>query len=430
MRYIKKISGKNNRRSFIKTIGAGGLGLGLGSMANASNKSANIYSGDTLTREYVKIFHNPDRELLVDSPGIVKLPDEVLLATVPVRPTSKKQEERESITYIFRSKDRGQNWQMISELKGYFSVAPWIYKDTLYLFANPDGTKPRSRPYYSRYRNDDLLLLRSDNGGMTWSEPVILFKGHFWNCPTGMVIKNNKLYWAVDDLALPERNPRAVVCDLSLDIMNSASWRISDTIPFVGVPKELINPKFAGDRDTYILEPNVIDVQGQLRVICCVKPAKQTTSGLSAVYDLTDNKEKLDLKFTQFHPLPGGQLKFHIIKDEKTQLFWMTANLVVDSHDAFDWWEKADWRGGNDRRFLMLFYGLDGLNWFQAGCIAYTKNINQSYMYATPVIDGDDLAVISRSSINSGHQHDADFATFHRVQNFRSLAKLKLVPDL
>ena len=84
--------------------------------------------------------------------------------------------------------------------------------------------------------------------------------------------------------------------------------------------------------------------------------------------------------------------------------------------------------GGNDRRFLMLFYSADSLNWFQAGCIAQAPKLSQSFMYARPVIDGDDLAILVRTSIAAPNQHDADHATFHRVCNFRTLA-MKLHPD-
>lgn len=80
--------------------------------------------------------------------------------------------------------------------------------------------------------------------------------------------------------------------------------------------------------------------------------------------------------------------------------------------------------GGNDRRFLMLLYGLDGLNWFQADCEAQAGKISQSFMSARP---DNDLAIIARSSINTPIQHDADHATFLRVKNFHSLA-LKLIP--
>ena len=49
-------------------------------------------------------------------------------------------------------------------------------------------------------------------------------------------------------------------------------------------------------------------------------------------------------------------------------------------------------------------------------------------MYARPVIDGDDLAIVCRSSVNAPNQHDADYATFHRVRGFRKLA-MDLQPE-
>jgi hypothetical protein len=296
------------------------------------------------------------------------------------------------------------------------------------LFVNKGGTK---------VRNDDLLLLKSTDGGKTWSEPVTLFTGHFWNCHTGMVQRDNKLYWATDDLALgSKRGPRVIAGDLSGEVMHPSAWRLSETVPFTGVQEAMTNPQFDKLSSQY-LEPNVIEVRGKLRVMMTVKPKRQSTAGLAAVLDFEDKGGPIELKFTQFHPMPGGQLKFCIIWDEQSKLFWATANLVVDGQGAFDWFREGEKRGdvryasglgGNDRRFLMLQYSVDGLNWFQAGCVAQAGKISQSFMYARPVIDGDDLAVIARSSINAPNQHDADHATFHRVKNFRSLA-LKLTPE-
>jgi hypothetical protein len=383
-----------------------------------------------LAQDYTVVWHNPDRERYVEGPGLVRLDDGVLVAVVPVVPRAEWSAERratQSRTHIVRSADGGKTWQPIAELP-YYSAAPWLHRGALYLFANKGGTKSR---------NDDLLLLRSTDGGKTWSEPVTLFQGHFWNCHTGMAVRDNKIYWAIDDLSLgAKRGPRAVSGDLSGDPMNPGAWRISEPVAFPGVPEALTNPKFASLTSQY-LEPNVLNVRGKLRVLATVKPKRQSTAGLCALLDLQDDGTQLDLKFTQYHPMPGGQLKFCVIWDEVSQMFWATANLVVDSQGAFDWFKEgeklgkvryASGLGGNDRRFLMLLYGVDGLNWLQAGCVAQAGKVSQSFMYARPVIDGDDLAIVARSSINAPDQHDADYATFHRVHDFRRLA-LKLTPE-
>src|SRR5262249_41064236 len=157
-----------------------------------------------------------------------------------------------------------------------------------------------------------------------------------------------------------KRGPRAVAGDLSGNVMDPAAWRMSDPVPFPGVPDALTNPRFSGLSSQY-LEPNVLNVRGELRVLMTVKPKRQSTAGLCAVLDLQDKGAQLDLKFRQFHPMPGGQLKFCVIWDEVSQLFWATANHVVDSQGTFGWWAEAEKKGvvryasglgGNDRRFL------------------------------------------------------------------------------
>jgi hypothetical protein len=383
-----------------------------------------------LAQDYTVVFHNLDREFYVEGCGLVRFDDGCLVAVVPVvprAPWSRQRRAASSRTHIIRSGDGGKTRQPVARLP-YYSAVPWLHRGVLYLFANKGG---------SQYRNDDLLLLKSGDGGRTWSDAVTLFQGHFWNCHTGMVVRDNRLYWAVDDLALGAmRGPRVVAGDLRSDPLDPRAWRISDPVPFPGVPDALSNPEF-GELSSQYLEPNVIEVQGRLRVLAAVKPKRQSTAGLCVVLALHDDGKNIDLKFSQYHPMPGGQLKFCIVRDDVSKMFWATANLVVDGQGAFDWWEAGRRRGnftgegrigGNDRRFLMLLYSLDGLNWFQAGCVARAGKISQSFMYARPVIDGDDLAIISRSSIDAPNQHDADFATFHRVRHFRRLA-LNLFPD-
>lgn len=383
-----------------------------------------------LAQNYSVIFRNADQEQYVEGCGLERLPDGTLVAVVPVVPRSQWSAARrvqQSRIHILTSADAGATWRPASQLN-FYSAVPWLHDGKLYLFANKGGTK---------YRNKDLVLLRSDDGGKTWTDPVRLFEGHFWNCHTGIVVKDQKLYWAMGDLSfgMSRRGPRAIAGDLSQDPMNPAAWRISNPVPFPGIPASLGNPKFS-DRGTWYLECNVIDVAGNLRILNTVKAFGQTTTNLSGVFDLKDDGTKLTLEFIQFNPMPGGHLKFCVVYDEPSKLFWATSNYAVDGQGYIGLWKNTEDEqgkkqfktGGNDRRFLMLSYSVDGLNWFQAGCVARAPKLSQSFMYGKLMVDGDDLAIIARSNINGPNLHDADSATFHRVKNFRALA-LDLFPE-
>lgn len=378
--------------------------------------TATISRAESLAQDYTVVFHNPDRERYVEGPGLVRLDDGALLAVVPVVPREEWSKERrltQSTTHILKSADGGKTWQPLAELP-FYSGVPWTHRGTLYLFANKPGPPTA--------RNEDLLILRSSDGGTTWSEPVTLFKGNYWNCHTAMVQRADRLYWAIDDLALgSKRGPRLVAGDLSGEVLDPKSWRISEAVKFPGAPPEMFDAKFATQSDQY-LEPNVIEVNGRLRVLSTVKIKRQTTGNVCAVLDATDDGAKLDLKFARYNSMPGGNLKFCVLWDDASKLFWATSNLPADSENTVNV-KQDDFRGSaGDRRFLMLHYSLDALNWFPSGCIAAAPKLSQSFMYARPVIDGDDLAIICRSSVNAPNQHDADYATFHRVRNFRKLA--------
>ena len=384
-----------------------------------------------LAQDFTVVLHQPNRQLYVEGCGITRLDDGALLATVPVVPRGDyTQELRVAHSHLnfLRSDDHGVTWQPVSRLP-YYSGRLWLHKGALYLFAFEPGPSKR---------NDDVLLLRSEDAGRTWSNPTRLFDGHFWNCHTSLVERDGRVYWTFDDISGGtgrQRAPCVVAGDLSADLMRPKAWRLARGPSLPPVPELITNAEIEQHGGQY-LEPNIIDVNGRLRVLSVVKIHNQTTTNLTAVFDVTDDGGELKLDFVQFHPMPGAQLKFCIVRDDVSKMFWATANFCVDGQGAFGWWKagteagvyRGGSSGGNDRRFMMLLYGLDGLNWFQAGCVAQAAKVSQSFMYGALAIDGDDLAIISRTSINAPNQHDADHATFHRVRDFRRLA-LNLVPD-
>src|ERR1043166_1589528 len=205
-----------------------------------------------LAADYTTIYHNPDSEYYVEGSGLLRGDAGTLIAVVPVIPRGEWSEARRvdhCTTYIRSSRDGGKTWEALSTLP-YYSCVPWALGTDLFVFAMKGGVKAR---------NDDLLLLKSSDGGRTWSAPVTLRNGHFWNCHTGMVVRDRRLYWAVDDLSFgAKRGPMVVVGDLSMDPMQVSAWRFSNPVPLPDVPPQLVKASLRNLGNQY-LEPNVID---------------------------------------------------------------------------------------------------------------------------------------------------------------------------
>ncbi len=376
-----------------------------------------------LAQDHVVVAERPSPDRIVDDPCLVKLPSGRLLASWTFRGTSGPDKWGSAKRFqLAQSADEGITWERLDPLELCDGMT-FVQDGHLYLIGNALNMQ-------------DIVITQSADEGKTWKTPVSLFKGIYWNAPTGYAITNGHIYRAFSSAKYQDRLERnsgtdlwhsisVAAGDLSKDLLDPSSWRISNSVPH---PDDVpyLEPSNTDQKMTW-LEPNVVAVDDRIMVLLRCQINHRRTTNICGICDLTDNGSDLKLQFSQFHPLPGAQCKFHIIQDEPSGLYWMTANPVTDPLNTRKWYAKAKAKGflsdaGNERRILMLYYGLDGLNWFQAGCIAMSKNPLQSFMYTIPLVAGDDMFVLSRSSRNSENQHNADLLTFHRINDFRSLA--------
>jgi hypothetical protein len=122
-------------------------------------------------------------------------------------------------------------------------------------------------------------------------------------------------------------------------------------------------------------------------------------------------------------PLPGGQLRFHVLYDAKTRLYWLIGSQATDSMTRPDRLAKERFDlPYNERQRLVLHFSRNLVDWCFAGLVAKVDSPQASRHYASMDIDGDDLVILSRSGDERAKSaHEGNLITFHRVKNFRDL---------
>ena len=147
------------------------------------------------------------------------------------------------------SDDGGRAWERLPDLP-HAEGTPFVVNGTLYMF-----TQPRN--------HDGVYFTRSDDEGQTWTAPVRVIDGPYWNCQTGMAVRDGHLYWAID---AAHQEIVAVAADLSQDLLTPAAWRVSNRVRRPEIPPELTrrmypprdriwSAQWGGD---VWLEPNVV----------------------------------------------------------------------------------------------------------------------------------------------------------------------------
>jgi hypothetical protein len=389
-----------------------------------------------LAQDYTVVARVPRHELQATDPSLLRLPSGRLLASWAFRdhggPGTLGWDAMPSERVrLATSSDEGASWQELPPIAAN-TGHPFLHRGRLHLLVDGHGRR-------------DLMVTRSDDEGESWAPFVTLFEGSFWNSPSGTAVREGQWYLG---FGVPNDEGRynadgsglvVLAADLGRDLLHGSAWRRSKPLRYPGTPASLGAGQ--GDRPDHWLEPNVVNDRENLHVLARCRIDHQATANLAAICDVEDRGSgKPKLTFRQFYPVPGGQGNFFVLHDHVSGLFWMLSNLPTDSKNtalarrlAARGFVDVSGGAGDERRFLVLSFSVDAFNWFNAGFLAMTSDPLQSFHYAAPLIDGEDLLFLSRTSRDAPNQHDSDLITFHRLVGFRRLAppfcRLPSVPD-
>jgi len=125
-----------------------------------------------------------------------------------------------------------------------------------------------------------------------------------------------------------------------------------------------------------------------------------------------------------FLPFPGDHLKFFIVYDEISRLYWMASNQSFDSMRTISSLPETSRYGlpNNERHRLQLLFSKNCVDWCMAGMIACQGNELYSRNYPSLCIVGEDMHVVCRAA--DDHTKDpqySDCITYYKIKRFRML---------
>ena len=416
-----------------------------------------------LAPDYVVVDFSEDPERIFSySPWVMLCPGGRLVATVgraaafgahldgEVHETGSGDWHRYWQGRVYTSDDNGRSWTLRTSFP-FMHARAFLAGERLYVLGQAG----------------DLMIMASDDHGETWSPPVKLTEGQTWGqAPCAIWYRDGRVYismtrrtsFEIKGWGLAEGAPVLMRGNVDADLTDVGHWTFASELSFRdlvddatldahGIP--FFDAFFPEDRDLAPgrhcppvgwLESNVVQFTDPDHVWC--DPTGRTfhlwsrahtgLTNYAAIVKVVENDDGTMTTLPErapsgrrcvFVPCPGGHMKFHIIRDDATGLFWLLSSQATDSMCRIDRLSEDRFAlPDNERRRLQLHFSTNCVDWCFAGLVAVGPVERASRHYASMVIVGEDLHILSRSGDERARSaHDGNLITFHTVRNFRDL---------
>ena len=311
-------------------------------------------------------------------------------------------------THIFRSTDKGETWKHVATLDGQFWSNLFVHNGSLYIM----GTNKH---------HGNLLIRKSTDSGKTWTLPYdgkngLILEGEYHTAPMPMVFHNGRIWRAVEyatgKTSQWGKRYSAMVVSIpeNADLLNANNWRRSNHLPF--------DSTYLDGHFQAWLEGNAVVTKENKMVNILRVHAPELPDEYCAIVDIDKKGGKVGFDRNSFFKMPGASKKFTIRYDETSGLYWSIVNRVSGEYVG---------KTNNDRlrNDAVLISSPDLRNWAVRKPLLFHPDFrNHAFQYIDWQFEGGDIVFVSRTAYDDeegGAQaaHDANYLTFHRIENFR-----------
>jgi hypothetical protein len=334
------------------------------------------------------------------SPSILKLPNGRILVSHDVY----KGGGGQNLTRIYYSQDEGKTFHHLSDLFPCFWGKLFLHKNEVYMIAT-------STEY------GDLIISKSTDDGKTFLNYTILIpggnklRGGPHKAPMPVIEAKNRIWTAIDygSWTIGHHDSCMISAPIDADLLDAKSWIISKPLRYDPTWKGTVQ----GGTHISLLEGNaVLSKENEILNI----PRYHTLSAIpdyGKVVVLKVNEKDLTapLEFKEVTDFIGNMSKFSIIFDEKSGYYYSLVNRVTNPNRR-------------QRNIVSLVDSSDLHQWELIKDVIQiegdTKKVAAQYIDF--LIDNDNILFVSRTAMNHAHNfHDANYITFHVINNFQNL---------
>lgn len=354
----------------------------------------------------------------IGSPSLVTLPNGDYVASHDFF-GPKSSEWQQAASRIYTSNNNGKTWRYLTEIRGAFWSSLFVHKGELYLLG-PDR------------HHGTVLIRKSLDGGRTWTEPTnkengVLLTGEFHCAPMPVVEYNGRLWRPMETAHGPTlqwgKRYGAMVMSAPVDanLLNSKSWQASTPILYDSTFNK-------GDFSGWLEGNFVVDKDQKMWDMLRVANKKSVEEKAAMVSIAADGKTLSFDSNSGFVPFDGGSKKFVVKYDTLSRKYWTLVNVIPDKYRK----QFLDRNPSGFRNVLMLKSSDDLKKWDDVKVILEHEDVlNHGFQYVDWSFEGVDIIVLSRTAYfdgvsNAANNHDANYLTFHRIENFRRLKISKL----